>query len=142
MEAVWQVVGQAHLPGVHHMNVQACENGSEHPVALQRVPVAVGQGLVKRQRFRVGGPDYDHRVWSSVQQPHHRPTDALQPADVHLHGVSAEVRPDADDYGRAPASGQAVQLVGDVTELAGGDINEADGRAVAAVRHQDVAFIM
>ena len=104
MDDVRQVVGQDHLPGIQQTNIQSFEHGPEHLVMLQRVPVAVGQRLRKRQCFEVCSTDDDQRTWSPVQQAHHRPADALQPLDVESDGEGAEVRPDAKNNNGVDAS--------------------------------------
>lgn len=138
MESVRKVVRHAHLPGVHQQHVHSLEHGPEHLVQLQGVPVAVEQAHLLVQGLEVPRANHDDGPRRSVQQPHQRAPDVTQPPDVHLHRKSAEVRPDAEDHHGVGAPGEAVQLVGDVAQLAGQDGGEADGRAVAAVLQQNV----
>ena len=142
MEVVGQVVGQSHLPGIHKMNIQSFEHGSEHLVNLVRLPVTVGLRCSKCEFLGVPSPDDNQRVWSSVQQLHHRSADGLQPPDVELHGESAEMSPDAKNDNSVGTSSYTIEFTGHVTQLTYWDRDSADRRTVEAVLHQDVVCII
>ena len=142
MEGVGEGVRYSHLPGVHQQDAHSLEHGPEHLVQLQGVPVAVVQAHLLVQGLEVGRADHHERPRRPVQKSHQREPNVAQPAYVHLHGEGAEMGPDAEDHDGVGTPREAVQLVGDVPQLAGRDGGEADGRAVAAVFQEDVVRVV
>lgn len=90
------------------------------------------------QGLEVGRADHNDRPGRSVQESQQRPPDVTEPPYVHLHGKGAEMGPNAEDHDGVGTPGEAVQLIGNVPQLAGHDGGEADGRAVATVPQENV----
>lgn len=132
------VVGECHLPSVHHLDVQTFKHGSEYCVKLLGEPVAVEQAGLRIQYLEVGRADQYQSRRFSIQQPDHCSADVAQTPYVHLHWESAEMRPDANKDHCVRAPSQAVQLIRDIVHLSRGHGCEADRWSVAAVSQQYV----
>lgn len=137
---MWQVMSHRHLPSIHKVHSNSWEHFPHDRIKLKGIPITVEEAHFWPKLLNIGGSDDDQSLGAAVQQLNKGSADVPEPPDVHLHGEGAEVGPDGYGYDSVPATHDAVELVGDVAQLAAEHRREADGRPVAAELQQDVVL--
>lgn len=137
---MWQVMSHRHLPSIHKVHSNSWEHFPHDRIELKGIPITVEEAHFWPKLLHISGSDDDHSLGAAVQQLNNCSADVPEAPDVHLHGEGAEVGPDGDGYHGVSAAHDAIELVGDVAQLAAEHRGEADGRPVAAELEQDVVL--